>query len=150
MLLVGRSCVCGDILFSSRFWIQGVNFELLEAFSVDRGPRRAVLKTEGSRAEPSNPKLDANSQEDQPCSITESPATTKPRPPTHPQHTCGSIEPIFNAQASCKRSQAPFQFHFNHFFQEWETLDANRFQKQQNNDTAACPWTISWAKVHGT
>ena len=45
----------------------------LDGVSVDRGPRRAVAKTEGSRAEPSNlanPNLDANSQQDQPCSIT--------------------------------------------------------------------------------
>ena len=67
----------------------------------------------------------------------EPPATTRPRPPTHPQHACGSFEPIINVQASCKRSQGPFQFQFNHFFQEWKTQRVNRFQKQHNNDTVA-------------
>ena len=66
-----------------------------------------------------------------PYSITESSATTKLRPPTHPQHTCGSVEPIFNVQASCKRSQAPFQFQFNTFFKNGKPIDANRFKNSK-------------------
>ena len=77
------------------------------------------------------PKTGANSCRNHPCSITESPATTKLRPPTHPQHTCGSVEPIFNVQASCKRSQAPFQFQFNTFFKNGKPIDANRFKNSK-------------------
>ena len=66
----------------------------------------------------------------QPSSAT----TNKPRPPTHPQHISGSFEPIFNVQASCNRSQCPFQFHFNHFFEgkkESTHSNFNRFNKRQ-------------------
>ena len=60
--------------------------------------------------------------------------TNKPRPPTHPQHIPGSFEPIFNVQASCNRSQCPFQFHFNHFLEEKKESthsNFNRFNKRQ-------------------